>query len=69
VNFLERRLGEVRRIYLLGTRAELFDDAVSAETQRHIGQTVQTRGSGATPPAMPCTHLQHTDTRDEALTK
>ena len=34
-NFLERRLREVRRIYLLGTRAEFFDDAAPAETQAH----------------------------------
>jgi len=32
---------------------------------RHIGQTVHTRGSAYTT-AMPCNHLQHTDTRDQA---
>jgi hypothetical protein len=34
-NFRERRQHEVRRIYPPSTGAELFDDAVSAETQAH----------------------------------
>jgi hypothetical protein len=57
---------EVRRIYPLGTRAELFDDAASAETQAHRSNG-PTRGSTYATCSVPCTHLRHTDARDEAL--
>ena len=67
MNFGERRQDEVvRRIYLLDTRAELIGDAASAETQPHRSND-PTGGSAYATCSMPCTHLRHTDAREEAL--
>jgi hypothetical protein len=67
VNFSERRKAEVvRSIYLLGTRAALFDDAAPADTQAHRSKG-HTRGSAYATCSMPRNHLQHTDTRNETL--
>src|SRR5215212_7841475 len=66
MNFLERRKGEVHRIYPLGTRAELCR---RCRVRRNPGTSVERSipEDRPTPPAMPCDHLQHTDARAEAL--
>ena len=56
---------EVRRFYLLVTRAELFR---RCRTRRNPAISVKRSipEDRSTPPAMPSNHLQHTDARDEA---
>ena len=64
VNFGELRKGEVRTIYLLGSRAELFR---RCHTRPNPGTSLKRSmpEDPLTPPAMPSNHLQHTDARDE----
>jgi hypothetical protein len=63
-NFGELRQDDVRRIYLLGTRAELFG---RCRTSRHPGTSLKRSipADPPTPPAMLCNHLQRTDAKDE----
>jgi hypothetical protein len=63
-NFGELRKDEGLRIYLLGTRAELFG---RCHTRRNPGTSLKWSmpEDPPTPPAMPCNHLQHTDARNE----
>jgi hypothetical protein len=64
VNFVELRKDEVRRIYLLDTRAELLG---RCHTCRNPGTSLKWSipEDPPTPPAMPSNHLQHTDARNE----